>query len=217
MLQHDGAPPSIAPVDAHDIGGSAIPGPRGQGTARRWRLPVAALVAGLVVGSAAGAVAGLALDDPRESDDYRALQAQVQSLEAQVEDQEGRLSRTGSRLSEALQSASDAENELATRTAELDEREAAVAAREAAITVAETAVAATSIDEGIWTVGVDVEPGTYRTAEPLSGYCYWAIYRSGTSGGDIVQNDGPEGGFPTVTLSEGQDFENDGCGTFVKQ
>jgi hypothetical protein len=73
--------------------------------------------------------------------------------------------------------------------------------------------------EGIWTVGVDIEPGTYRTAEAITGtgYCYWAIYTSGTDGDDIIENDGPEGGCPTVTLSAGQDFENSGCGTFVKQ
>ena len=81
----------------------------------------------------------------------------------------------------------------------------------------EQRIAATSIGEGIWSVGVDIEPGTYRTAQPLSGYCYWGIYRSGTNGDDIVENDGPTGGYPTVTLSPGQDFENSGCGTFVKQ
>ena len=92
-----------------------------------------------------------------------------------------------------------------------------MADREKAVTAVEDRIAATSIGEGIWTVGVDVKPGTYRTKEALSGYCYWAIYRSGTNGDDIVENDGPEGGFPTVTLSAGQDFENSGCGTFVKQ
>jgi hypothetical protein len=39
----------------------------------------------------------------------------------------------------------------------------------------------------------------------------------GTSGDDIIENDGPKGGFTTITWSEGQDFENGGCGTFVKQ
>jgi hypothetical protein len=64
---------------------------------------------------------------------------------------------------------------------------------------------------------VDVAPGAYRTSEAVVGDCYWAIYTSGTNGSDIVQNDIPTGGFPTVQLSEGQDFENNGCGTFVKQ
>ena len=103
------------------------------------------------------------------------------------------------------------------RAAALDQREKDVAAREEAVTATEQRVAATSIGNGIWTVGVDVEPGTYRVAKALSGYCYWGIYRSGSNGDDIIENDGPEGGFPTVTLSEGQDFVNNGCGTFVKQ
>ncbi len=58
---------------------------------------------------------------------------------------------------------------------------------------------------------------TDRVTEPLTGYCYWGIYTSDTNGSDIVDNDGPDGGFPTVTLSAGQDFENSGCGAFVKQ
>lgn len=59
-------------------------------------------------------------------------------------------------------------------------------------------------------------PGTYRTAEAVTGSCYWGIYRSATNGDDILENDIVQGGLPTVTLSEGQDFEN-GCGVFVKQ
>ncbi|MDP9390110.1 MAG: hypothetical protein M3P89_01690 [Actinomycetota bacterium] len=103
-----------------------------------------------------------------------------------------------------------AEETLMAKAVELDRREQAVAA-------IEQRIVQTSIGEGIWTVGVDVEPGTYRTAQPITGYCYWAIHRSGTNGSDIIDNDGPTGGVPTVNLSAGQDFENSGCGTFVKQ
>src|SRR5699024_4500441 len=113
--------------------------------------------------------------------------------------------------------------ELDEREAALDERatevadqEAAVEEREAAVGAAEDRVAETQIHDGVWTVGVDVEPGTYRVAEALAGRCYWAILRSGSNGGDIVENDIPTGGFPTVTLSEGQDFETS-CGVWNKQ
>ena len=90
-------------------------------------------------------------------------------------------------------------------------------ARQQAVAAIEQRIADTSIPNGIWTVGIDVEPGTYRVSQPLLRYCYWGIYVSGTNGSDIIDNDGPTGGFPTVTLRAGQDFENSGCGTFVKQ
>ncbi|HEY4753429.1 MAG TPA: hypothetical protein VIH37_09100, partial [Candidatus Limnocylindrales bacterium] len=71
--------------------------------------------------------------------------------------------------------------------------------------------------EGMWTVGADIEPGTYRTKEPVTTDCYWAIYRSGTNGDDIIQNDIVTGGTPRVTLSAGQDFNTQRCGDWVKQ
>ncbi len=188
----------------------------------RWVIPGGAMVFGLAVGISLGVTALAA--DPASSDEYRGLQAEADDLTGQVHDLEGRLQRAEDRattaedrVTTAEARASQAVAEADVRQAELDEREQAVADREAAVTAVENQIAATSIGEGIWTVGIDIEPGTYRTADPLAGYCYWAIYRSGTNGDDIIENDGPEGGFPTVTLSEGQDFENHGCGTFVKQ
>ncbi|MFC0678318.1 hypothetical protein ACFFGH_10745 [Lysobacter korlensis] len=69
------------------------------------------------------------------------------------------------------------EAELAAREAELDEREKAVDDKEAYIRE-------TSLSDGTYTVGVSMEPGTYRT-ESGSSRCYWAIYRSGTNYDDI--------------------------------
>lgn len=73
-----------------------------------------------------------------------------------------------------------------------------------------------TIDDGTWTVGVDVKPGVYRTAEAVSSDCYWGIYRSGTNGEDIIANDIPGGGRPQVTLKSGQDFNSSRCGQWVK-
>jgi hypothetical protein len=101
--------------------------------------------------------------------------------------------------------------------AALSQQAAAVASQQAALTAAQQQVAANSIGEGIWTVGVDVTPGTYRTSQQVGSDCYWQISKGGSGGADIIKNDIPGGGFPTVTLSAGQDFTNQGCGTFVKQ
>lgn len=169
-----------------------------------------------------------ARSDPTESKEYRALAAELstanarnKTLTGQYSDYQERLNAEAEAAQAKVQNRADqlTEREAAVESAEaeLDGREADVAAREKAVTTVEDRIAETSIGEGVWTVGVDVEPGTYRTKEALTGYCYWGIYRSGTNGDDIIENDGPEGGYPTVTLREGQDFENSGCGTFVKQ
>jgi hypothetical protein len=81
-------------------------------------------------------------------------------------------------------------------------------------TATEPAQAGT-IATGTWTVGEDIAPGTYKTAEAVSSSCYWGIVRSGTNGADIIENDNVKGGYPRVTLKVGQDFDN-GCGTWVK-
>lgn len=72
----------------------------------------------------------------------------------------------------------------------------------------------TVIDDGTWTVGVDIVAGTYR-AVGAGADCYWAILKSGTNGSDIVNN-GLGGGNLTVTLKVGQDFETKRCGTWNK-
>ncbi|GAA3181313.1 hypothetical protein GCM10010531_39390 [Blastococcus jejuensis] len=162
---------------------------------RSWLLPVATLVAGLLIGW----LVAVALQDPTASDEYRAVQIRAEDAEARA----GEYQR--------------ARDVYAQRAGDLAEREAEIAAREQAVTAEEQRIAVSTIGVGIWTVGVDVEPGTYRTDEPVAARCYWGIYRSGTNGSDIEANDNVEGGFPTVTLSEGQDFENRGCPDFVKQ
>lgn len=52
---------------------------------------------------------------------------------------------------------------------------------------------------------------------PVGDDCYWAVLASGTNGADIVENGTPGGGFPVVTVKEGQDFESSRCGSWEKQ
>ncbi|WP_199562113.1 hypothetical protein, partial [Micromonospora deserti] len=73
-----------------------------------------------------------------------------------------------------------------------------------------------TIEEGTWTVGLDVPPGTYRVTAPVTDDCYWAITKSGTNGENVIANDIPGGGRPTVVLKKGQDFESSGCGTWQR-
>lgn len=81
-------------------------------------------------------------------------------------------------------------------------------------TVTATPAPVSAIEEGVWEVGVDVRPGKYKVHEALVGDCYWQISPAG--GDDIVANDNPTGGRPVVILKKGQEFTNEGCGTWSK-
>ncbi|SFB33320.1 hypothetical protein SAMN05421867_11549 [Cellulomonas marina] len=193
MTQHHNAPSSP------ESGGRAPSRRRG----RRWLWPAAAVLC-LVVGiSIGGGDAGVSA-------------SRYDAVVAERDDLEDQLAVATAAVQDAQGATADEQGALGERSAELDAREAALHAREDAVVQIEQTVAASQIGIGTWTVGVDLEPGTYRTAEPVTSTCYWGIYRSGTNGEDILQNDIVNGGHPTVTLAEGQDFEN-GCGTFVKQ
>jgi len=74
-----------------------------------------------------------------------------------------------------------------------------------------------SVGDGVYVVGQDMQPGTYRVSAAVTDGCYWAITKSGSNGADIVQNDLPKGGFPQVTVKAGQDFDSERCGTWVKK
>lgn len=173
---------------------------------RRWIWP-AATTAALLIGVGVGSSG-----DGSATGDDEALA----SAEAGRADAEDRAAAAESAASEAEKALASAESELARRAAELDARAADLDSREAAVTATEQQVAASQIDVGVWTVGVDVEPGTYRTTEPVTSSCYWGIYVSGSNQSDIVDNGIVQGGHPTVTLSAGQDFESD-CGTWSRQ
>jgi|GEM_PF-5946909 len=75
---------------------------------------------------------------------------------------------------------------------------------------------------GIWLVGTDIEPGTYRPAAPIAmidgfSYCYWSVASDASRDFEAVLANGlPSGGLPTVTLVAGNEFESSDCGDWVK-
>lgn len=102
--------------------------------------------------------------------------------------------------------------------AKLKAREDAVAAKESAAGPVEPRAAATTISQGVWTVGTDIEPGDYKTTKAVVGDCSWKITRTGSNGSDYIDYDfNVSGGFPMVSLVEGHTFDTDGCGDWVKQ
>lgn len=75
-------------------------------------------------------------------------------------------------------------------------------------------LATVKITDGTYTLGKDLEPGTYRTGPRTKG-CYWSRT---TGGGSIIANDfvgfAPDG--VTVTVNPGEGFESSNCGVWTK-
>jgi hypothetical protein len=191
---------------------------------RSWRFwagvaAVAALVAGWGLNfynytlseENAASVAGLVKDKDSLTEQLEVASSSRESLRGQLD----------SMTSERDQLAAD-EATLDERTSAVTHREDAVKGRENsvkqrenAVTKQERTIARNTIGEGDWAVGVDVQAGTYRTTEAVSGDCYWEI-NSDANGDNIVANDIVSGGRPTVTLQNGQYFSSSRCGDWRK-
>jgi hypothetical protein len=194
---------------------------------RRRGLVLSALaLAGLLAGGIAGGFAGAAAADDQEQVDT--LAERVTGLERELaETRAAADEEVAAARSEAAAARSEAEAdvaaenatreaELAQRSAELDAREAEVAGREVAVTGLEQQAADGGLPgDGIYLVGTEVAPGTYRAESPTD--CYWER-RSGLSGdfGDIITN-GLGAGDATVTI-RGSDvaFSSSGCGRWTR-
>lgn len=163
----------------------------------RRRVPLAALVwtsvGALILGVLIGGVGG------------SGAQSRVSALEDQLEEAE-------SKVDVAQQQARDAKNEAQQLEQDLADREAAVAAREAAVQSVEDAIAAgTFSGNGLYIVGADIQPGTYRSEGGSN--CYWA--RLNATGDDIIDNYiGSGQTIVTVQPSDGL-LEVSGCAEFT--
>lgn len=123
-------------------------------------------------------------------DEIEAVQQQVESAEEVAEQQQ--------------EAARELRERLEARAARLRERMRKIAAEEQRI---ETS----TISDGIWQVGVDIQPGLYRA--PAGTGCYWALLGSADTA-DIINN----GGFgPNQTVQiDSPWFETRDCGEWKK-
>ena len=188
---------------------------------RKRRIFAAVVVVALLAGATA---VGTTLPDPKASEAYAVLAGEKASVESERDSAKSSYESMKSKY-DTLQNGiagreakvSSRETEVGKADAAVKTAEAAVKVREEAVTGAEKAKAANTVSDGTWTVGSDIEPGTYRAVEAVGSSCYWGIYRSGSNGGDIIENDIPGGGRPVVALSVGQDFNSTRCGKWEKQ
>jgi outer membrane murein-binding lipoprotein Lpp len=193
-------------------------------TARRG-LVIAAVV-GLAVGLAGGAATGFVVADDQEQVDR--LSADVSGLRQDLVDAEGR------RRADVEAARRDTEAGLADdiarqqaeldhraealdgREADLDDREDGLDDREADLTVLEEQAADGSIPgDGLYLVGEEVEPGTYRASHGAD--CYWERL-SGASGdfGDLITN-GLGAADATVTIQASDyAFSTQSCGSWTR-
>jgi len=126
---------------------------------------------------------------------------------------------SGSTDADKKDTVSERDAEAARKAEELDRREKELDEREAALAGPDKSGAKSIITEGLWTVGVDITPGTYRMTQEAKGgdeTCYWAIEKTG-SNGELIANDLVSGGYGTVTLTDGQDFRTQDCGSWALQ
>lgn len=166
---------------------------------------------------ATGIGVGVTLPDPTKSKEYAALTSEKEGLQSDLSKLQARYNNLDAGIRDREAKIQAREGAVATADAAIKTADAAVKKREEAVTATEKTIAANTIKEGTWTVGVDIEPGTYRANSDVLSGCYWGIYRTGSNGSDIVDNDIVSGGRPSVSLSAGQDFKTSRCGTWSKQ
>ena len=168
--------------------------------------------------------------DPRQSSEYKALDATLSTpvhdrdnaitgrgvAESRSTGAEGKVAAAQAASSAAVAAAEVREAASDAKDVSLAQKEASLVTREGAVAGAEAQVAANTVTDGVWTIGVDIEPGAYRVTSPVTEMCYWAILATG-SNGNIIENDVVTGGSPSVTLRAGQDFKSTRCGSWVKQ
>jgi uncharacterized membrane-anchored protein YhcB (DUF1043 family) len=184
---------------------------------RTWVIALAAGVLGLVVGAAASGSTG-----PTDSPEYKAQAKELASLTAELNDAKVEIESIAGDLPDREAALKDGQTQLAkdqqdlqARLAAITAKEKAVAKREKAVGMVEKEIQANTISgDGVYEVGVDIKPGTYKSSGG-SGMCYYAE-NGDANGNNIISNNIVDGGASAVTtVSAGHFFETSGCGDWV--
>lgn len=190
---------------------------------RGWVLPATAALA-LVVGITLGAAANG--QDATASPEYKALDSKLSDAKAdesksasdlqEARDQlatiEGDLPAREDALKQGQDQLTAAQDQLKKDQAQLAQDQADVSKREKAVGVVEHEIEANTISgDGLYEVGRDMKPGSYRSKG--SSGCYYAVLNSSDTS-DIATNnltDGPA----IVTVTSGDYFETQDCADWI--
>lgn len=178
----------------------------------------------LVVGAVGGTILGINIADPSESSEYLALSTDLTTTRAELAEVKGNIDEREANVATRGNELDTRSGELDSRSADLEKREISIKSdsdlvleREKAVGLVEEKRKASSIEDGIYTVSVDIDPGTYRASSGVDVNCFWAVTKVGSNGTDFIASDIPGGGRPSVKVKAGQDLKLDGCGTWVKE
>lgn len=179
---------------------------------RLWITIVGAVVI-LVVGIGLG-VAGKPPASTKKQDaaialwEERALEAEDQVNERKAI-MEADIAAADADNAAVAKAESDAKAEAAAEAKAAFDAASAKAAADAAVTAAKDTIDS----DGVYEVGVDKNPGKWKTAG-TGRSCYYAILRSSATN-DIADNNNVTGP-ATVTINAGQYFESSRCGTWQR-
>lgn len=193
---------------------------------KSWLIPLIVGVLALGIGGAAGfflwsdadavaKVETLTKTNKELDGQLKAANTEIETLQNGMTDGQADLKSQQADLLEQQKELETAQAELKTQQQELEDAKKENDAKSPAPEEKENTVV---ITEGRWTVGEDIDPGTYKSTTPVEeDNCYWAITKTGSNGDDIVSNDFGVKGSLTVVLESGHDFESANCGTWTKQ
>jgi multidrug efflux pump subunit AcrA (membrane-fusion protein) len=190
---------------------------------RTWVMATAAGTLGLVLGIASSGSA-----DVTSTPEYEAVAAErdaateeaekardlLADAEEELHEVEGDLPAREAALEKAQQELTKREAAIKKAERAVAKAEKAVAKREKAVGIIEKEIARNTISgDGMYKVGAEIKPGTYRTSGAVG--CYYAVLNS-TDTSDIAENNNIDG--PAfVTVSEGQYLEVVRCADWVLQ
>lgn len=189
--------------------------PPARRTERRWMTPLAVVVAFVL-----GVTIGLLPTNQSELEDAQAtigtLRGDLDAADQEAADRLEELQAKQSELSAVREEGSGSVEELARledRVAELESK-LADAREEAKKSAPPKPGPKRIITDGLWKVGEEIAPGTYRSGG--GGNCYWARL-SGFSGDldDIITNGIGRNQTVTIVASD-VGFESDGCGDWTR-
>lgn len=174
---------------------------------RTWVVALVAGILGIVIGAAAGS-----------SSSSGSSTAISPAARRQIDAARGAQQQAESERDQARDALNAAQSDLTTRKAALDKRKSDLDARERKITDAEKAAKANSFGgDGIYLVGTDIQPGTYKAQPSPSGNCYTEVDRNLDGGLDSIMNNNNTSGPVVLSVpSTAKAVKVSGCGDFQK-